>query len=227
MTINWPVTLAFSKTVLTFAGAASWPAAAAYIAMHFKDPISGAIGRAKSVKVWGAEVELPVQPTNQSDTGATAVTGDAIKNLSVTPTPPVDDILSPRDTLIRNMIEKEPLSPEQKYAWAVRQAAIYAATADFERIYRLSYGSQLKLLKQANMLIYMTVASVKDFFDMNRNQDLTAPTYNFDAWLRFMVNSGLVDISDISDIPQLQLTANGRAFLLWMVEQRVVDEKPF
>lgn len=225
--VDWPVTLAFSKALLAFAGAASWPAAAAFIALNFKEPLSGAIARAKKVSVFGVEAELPTQVANQADAGLKTIPGAEGKRLSVSPTPPFDEVLSPKDAIVRAMIEEQPLSPEDKYAWAIRVAAGYATTADNERAYRLIYGSQIKLMKHINVVQSIPISAAPSFFEENRDRSVNSPVYNYEAWLGFLTNGGLVEKADSSPESVLRLTANGRNFLLWMVAQRAPEEKPF
>lgn len=125
------------------------------------------------------------------------------------------------------MIEEQPLSPEDKYAWAIRVAAGYATTADNERAYRLIYGSQIKLMKHINVVQSIPISAAPSFFEENRDRSVNSPVYNYEAWLGFLTNGGLVEKADSSPESVLRLTANGRNFLLWMVAQRAPEEKPF
>lgn len=227
MNVDWPITLAFTKAFLNFAGAASWPAAAAGIAIAFKEPLSGAIGRAKRVSVFGVEADLPTQVTAQKDASIGALEHTSIEQLSVTPLPLEDEVLTPLDSAVRELIEKEPLNPEQKYAWAIRLAANFANTANNERIYRLAYGSQLKLLRQLNLVISMPLTLARDFFEQEKDRSVTLLNYNFEAWIGFLREMQVASIIEVSGDRHVQLTAKGRNFLLWMVQQRAVEEKPY
>ncbi|MDY7525355.1 hypothetical protein [Sphingomonas sp. 10B4] len=122
MHINWPIVLAFTKALLGFAGAASWPGAAAIIAFQFREPITGAIERARRLSAFGVEADLPANPqlAGVGDDHVPPAVEISASQLSVSPQPPFDVVLSPKDDWVRSFIEKEPLTVEQKYAWAVR-----------------------------------------------------------------------------------------------------------
>lgn len=224
---DWPLVLALTKLATGFAASISWPVAAGAIAYTFRKPISSAIGKARSVSAFGVSVDLPVQPQDLDKLGPSGLAPTvAARELSVTPIPPSDETLDPIDAYLSGLLEKEPLDDRQRYQWAIRLASAQALTAEYERVYRLSYGSQLRFLKQLNVSGRTTLAYAMQFFATHSAPDFEDATYTFEPWLNFLTRSLFVNELNEAGATFLELTARGRGFLTWMIAHRASEDKP-
>jgi hypothetical protein len=224
--VDWVTVLAFARPTLSFFGEAAWPISAAFIALRFRQPISEAINRAKRFSAFGAELDMP-PPQQQLSADQTIAAASA--SLSVTPEPQHDAVLAPVEAHFFKALENEPLSPEQRYHWAVRVAASQAMLARHEQHYRLIFGSQIAFLKYVNVAGFVSIADAQRFFDEYKAKDLNNPLYHFQNWLNFMMGAGndLEGFVSENAVEQVRLTPTGRAFLLWLAAQAAPENKPF
>ena len=85
----------------------------------------------------------------------------------------------------------------------------------FERIYRVIYGSQMKVLKVLNESPGLTREALAQYPSLA----VIVSGTTFDQWLQFLVDTGLVEAQEQSFV----ITEVGRRFLGYVVEQRYAE----
>lgn len=169
-------------------------------------------------------------PALQQPTSTTANSDllDHGRTATVSPEPPFDPVLAPIEQHLLSAIEYEPLKIDQKLKWAVRMAAVQAMLARHEQHYRIIYGSQLAFLRHLNVAIVAPVQNARYFFDTFGTKPPPIPTYTYENWLSFLINTFDIEKYVAPDGQEMfRLTPTGKAFLMWATEQSVPDQKPF
>jgi len=211
-----------------------WPAVVVFIICFFNQEIRRFFGKIKSVKAkeYGLEMTpdeglsdqpkkpvtptVPPLPTPQAGAGEIAFE-KAKAAAKITPA------LEPMIANIRDSIQKSPFTLEQKMELGIAAIARVALTAEYWRIYHFIYGSQLQLLQilntrpvpQAELDVFFE--NVKQHFP-DAHKSSNPLTYS-----AFLVNNGLIAQEGGNYI----ITARGREFLLWCIENNLGFNKQY
>lgn len=95
---------------------------------------------------------------------------------------------------------------------------------DFEKIYRLVFGSQIQLLKDMNTQTsdgssrYLAIF----FLYMQQVHKPVFDSWGFDQYLSFLVRTNLITLINSS----YQITEKGKAFLAYLVQSGYSEDKP-
>lgn len=108
----------------------------------------------------------------------------------------------------------------------IGQLATSQLYAHFERIYRLVFGSQIKLLDALQLHGPLITMIVQLFYDSaaQAEQEFYAD-YPFESWCKFMAANYLIEINSENDT--CSITPVGRDFLVWMLTQRLSRDRAY
>lgn len=171
----------------------------------------------------GVSVELNPAAQDAQDNAPDAAIASTTRQLTVSPEPPVHDILSPCDAHYLSLVRSEDLTQEQREKWLARIASSYTDLWRQENHYRLIFGSQIAFLKRLHLFGPQPVDSVKEFYEANGAIPPPIPTYTFENWFGWLIESKDVAV----EVDQVFITPLGKRFLQWMTEAAVVDQKAF
>jgi hypothetical protein len=120
--------------------------------------------------------------------------------------------------------ELEAIDPGKKEGVLLRSFAQTRLAYAHEFIYNRIFGSQIAFLKRLNEIPSTTLDHSREFFKpyAEKFPEFYA-TYTFEAWLRFLVVGGLVTENGNS----LVINEYARDFLIYIVEQRLLENKPW
>lgn len=95
---------------------------------------------------------------------------------------------------------------------------------EFERTYRLIFGSQLRLLQALNSTPSLESAEINTFYFLPAKQTQSDfyGNYTFDQWLAFLTDTGLVEGKE----SKVFITIKGKEFLKHLVQFSYPTEKP-
>ena len=113
---------------------------------------------------------------------------------------------------IENKLKKDLAeSPYKKIDIMVRDSTNYRIATEFERIYRIIFGSQMRLLRHLNMRKSMTKSEVAKFFKQEKKK-MPDSDIELEHWVRFLVSQGLMEYKSEGYL----ITNKGTAFLAYV-----------
>jgi hypothetical protein len=194
VSVNWSLILDYIQVLI-------WPVIVAgivaYLLWRYNTNVGNLIDRIKSVEgPWGKALFHP-EGQQDSDTEEAAAE-EAVANYN---------------GLVDTLVEAYEQAANTEAA-LTRELALKDLQLDFERIYRVIYGSQVDALRQLRQL---PSGSDRDTLRMHFLQaQAAAPPVpalqarTFEAWLAWLISIGLIEVDSMN---QLHLTTKGSAFL--------------
>jgi hypothetical protein len=92
----------------------------------------------------------------------------------------------------------------------------------FEKIYRIIFSGQIKLLKELNNLYMLDKQNAQKIFEAHQqNNMLSNKQEAFDEWLSYLKNNELIQENNDT----LQITEVGRDFLIYLTKNRLLEDK--
>lgn len=113
---------------------------------------------------------------------------------------------------IENKLKKDLAeSPYKKIDIMVRDSTNYRIATEFERIYRIIFGSQIRLLRHLEATKTLTKNEMVKFFKQEKRK---APDSNIELepWIKFVVSQGLMEYKD----DEYKITPKGQAFIAYL-----------
>lgn len=102
-------------------------------------------------------------------------------------------------------------SPYKKLDIMIRDSANYRIATEFERIYRIIFGSQMRFLRHLDIVKKISNKDAIKFFKQEKkkvsNNDL-----EYDAWIRFLISQKLIEYKDDT----YTITNKGLAFITYV-----------
>lgn len=113
---------------------------------------------------------------------------------------------------IENKLKKDlSESPYKKIDIMVRDSTNYRIATEFERIYRIIFGSQIRLLRHLDATKILTKNEVVKFFKQEKRK-MPDSNIELDPWIKFIVSQGLMDYKD----DEYKITNKGQAFIAYL-----------
>ena len=139
----------------------------------------------------------------------------------------VSPIVLEQQNRIRADLEKLRLTcnKDEAITILVQHLALYQLYYAAERIYRVIFGSQIRILKSLNLYGPTRISEIQAVYENAKNEFPKAyEAYPFPAYLNFLKTSNLAGTSD--EI-MYSITPLGKAFLQWIAMEGVSENKPF
>lgn len=206
----------FSKTI----DALAWPICIIIMALIFKNAISNAISTlAARVKSLGLSSAIFNEPAQKSDNNE-----DKLKNS-------LEDVLE-NEPLIKSYLAwaEEEIKKGVKLTNLPEIAFLKAKVVElhiyfnFEKIYRVIYGSQIHLLMFMNSQTYTAKEEVEKFY---LRAKLAFPNlynqYSFNQWINYLKNELLVNENEHG----YSITLEGKTFIIFITRQNYDINKLF
>jgi hypothetical protein len=181
----------------------AWPAAAAWIAWYFRDPIVAQLPRVTKVG------PVALQPLASSQANATAPgkipNEDTIRKI---------EAAVPTELLQEARITIEGLFPNSRDGDLLTLSSALLIGGVFERTYNFVFGSQIALLQQLNS-IPQTVEQARAYYERAGSAfPEIYKNYTFEQWLNFLQSFLLTT----KEGDRISITQRGRGFLRYIVE---------
>jgi hypothetical protein len=214
--------------IVSLARIAAWPLVIALVAWWNRASILKILNslaeRALTAKAPGGfEVNVGAATSQGREAGT------QIAEAPISPTPPALAAIAVRPAItylegeLRQQLVGIP-DPVQQNNLLIGALAETRIRAGHEAIYNRIFGSQLEAMKTLDIRGSATVADAKQYYDTLIPRFPTMyPSYPFDSWLGFMVNTGLV----YRDGERLTPTVYGHDFVVYITENRLSGDKPF
>jgi hypothetical protein len=200
---------------------AAWPIAVVIVAAMFKCELVSALtslpGRGFKLEGWGFKAEL--NGDEQKQAGAESPVNEKI---------PTHPILTPNPRTAVNTIEANlrrelnEIEDDKREPALLRALALTRLEAGHEFTYNRIFGSQIAGLRQLNAMGRASIDQARAFYEPYANFLPSGAGYNFDTWLGFLLNLGLV----LRNGDWLEITDFGRDFLQYLTERRLSENKP-
>ncbi len=115
------------------------------------------------------------------------------------------------------------VDPSAQFATLLRDLATTRVRASNEFFYNRIFGSQIAALKALNLAGYLGTADLETFYASARERwpDVYA-AFPYSAWLDFLLQGLVRENAD-----RFEITNHGRAFLSYIIEQRLTEVKAF
>jgi hypothetical protein len=213
----------WGKAAIDLVKVAAWPGVVVFLAWKFGSELSGVLSSLLSRKfeVEGPGFKAKVDAAEQQQQGAE---NPAIKKLPETP------LLGPSSRPAVARIENEmraelkAVEPEKWSEVLLRDLAQARLERGHEYIYNRIFGSQIGFLKRLNEVPRLTVDQAREFFKPYADQfPQVYSEYGFDGWLHFLTVSALVERKG----DDLEIGEIGRDFLVYIINQRLSESKPW
>ncbi len=113
---------------------------------------------------------------------------------------------------IENKLKKDlSKSPYKKIDIMVRDSTNYRIATEFERIYRIIFGSQIRLLRHLDTTKTLTKNEVAKFFKQEKRK-MPDSDIELEPWTKFVVSQGLMEYKN----DEYNITNKGRAFIAYL-----------
>lgn len=210
-------------TVLKIIEILKWPIVIIIIAMIFKKSISSLINRTKSIK--GGKYGLEIEPSKQQKKVSKRLPETKSKKEEIEKRLNLlsDDTRNKLQEAIKKETDFDKLNTEEDKIEAIlRYSEVLYIILNFERIYYLIFGSQIRLLNHLNSSYNQTINMTKFFYDNAVGRNPHLKDYSYEQYLSFLQNEKLVVIGKDETI---QITLFGRDFLKYMIDTGLSDLK--
>ena len=210
------------EMVLSILDLLKWPIAVIVIALIFRRSIKDLIGRTKKLKGgnFGLETEVNQSGDQMGLKSSNSKLEEIEKGLHIIS----DDTRKHFAAQIINDTKLEEAKSEEEKAkilFAYCEALYFYF--QFERVYSLIFGSQIRILNHLNSSFHETTESIKFFYDsaVERNPELSK--YPYEDYLDFLKFQGLTLIGEEGSIV---ITSFGRDFLKFLIDSGKSDLRP-
>ena len=196
----------------------AWPVAAAWIAWYFRDPIVALLPRVNKI----GPVGLETASTQQSGAPVPGeVSNASLKRIEGSVSP---ELLEEGKELIEKAFARDQ-SELKKSEHLLTLSSALLISGLFERTYAHIFGSQIILLQQANAAPVST-DEARGIYDRAKGiWPAIYQTYTFEQWVGFLEVAFLL-LAKTADGRQFIITARGRGFLRYMVENGYSPARP-
>jgi hypothetical protein len=144
---------------------------------------------------------------------------DQVRSLDVMP------IVREQEKLIKADIERLKITPSELTDLLIKHLAVCQLVLRAEFLYRTIFGSQIALLKAANMFGPRDREQMLQFYDAAKNKfPLLYQSYSFEQYLQYLLLQGLL-MQEASG--KYVITMAGKEFLKWLAEVGATENKAF
>jgi len=219
-----------------------WPHAALvvtyFLISNFKNEFRAAIGRLNKLGPKGAEFGPPPSPEEMQGereistpsigvaSSTPSIEVESTNTKVVIPLPPyaVPQSLANAQSNIRS--EVEGMHPSETTEYLVTRLAMMRVLYDFETIYSLIFGGQIKFLNYLNQRLATGCAMSEAETFWKEHKLLFSPhmdSWTMDNYLEFLRYRGLIK----TDGSVIFITVKGNEFLVWLLQSGKSQEKPW
>jgi hypothetical protein len=144
---------------------------------------------------------------------------NAVRSLHVMP------IVQEQEKLIRADIEQLKIAPQELSDLLIRHLAVTQLALRAETVYRTIFGSQIALLKAANLFGSRDETQLLQFYDQAKDRfPLPYTSYSFDQYLQYLLSQGLLVQNHEG---KYVITVAGKEFLKWLADVGATEDKLF
>jgi hypothetical protein len=231
--------LEYTKLFVELIKGIAWPVVVAGILWWFRHPILAQLSRVTEVGPTGVKLGPPtvqeVTPPPSAGTVIASARGEAGGRGEAIASPDAavgigqikgrypPEVLEPALEAFRRELAKIAKTDAEKIDVLVHVVAGLNIQLSHERTYRQIFGSQIALLHTMQGLLPMSSDQVSSFYDdAARSYPELYKDIPFEHWLGFLTFSGLITERD----GRYEITDYGRAFLKYLVDSQLPDNKP-
>lgn len=201
---------------------------------YFRAEVRKFLGNARQLKAPGGfELNSDPHPQVAVDPEAPALPASTPErppeptraNAALPPASPL--VVQIEDTLRQELQARTPGDDAAQLTVAVRALATSRVALAHEANYRVIFSTQIMLLKSLNDGSIRHVEQARFWYDVFHQRMPDAPL-TFENWLQFLINAGYVQLDEITvGAPRgLTLDVLGQDFLLWMIHNRISENRP-
>ncbi len=213
------VLLHLLKDITTLLGILIWPLVVIIIFLILRKPLKDFINRIKSIGFKGTGIETEIPKKQSSDEGSPfeklikEIPNKNLERIQSNFNPETLEVFR-KAVLNESNVDSFKTHEEREKVLFSYSQMIYLIM-QFNRIYTLIYGSQIRILERLNSSKNETLDSIMPFFDeAKRNDPKFYENYPFKNYLEFLTSYGLIQIEANSVI----ITPIGRDFFKYIVE---------
>lgn len=118
----------------------------------------------------------------------------------------------------KDLAQKLAESPYKKLDIMVRDSTNYRIATEFERIYRIIFGSQMRLLRHLDSVKGLTKTDIAKFFKREK-REFPDSKIELEPWVRFVISQGLMECKN----DEYMITSKGRAFITYVAIMNYED----
>ena len=211
---------------------ALWPLCVFVLALVFRKPLVGLLGRIETFKGWGAELSTS-SAAKQLDKPLTPAGDDLLaKPAEAQALLPIGDALEEQRNAVKNYGGEYPtlrlwmdnikahlaslhfdLASQETSELLIRHLAVAQQLAKAEAVYRLIFGSQIAAMHKLNQTGPHPESVIRPYYERARNRSPRFYNdYSFESWMDFLTGNQLVAYEK----GQYGISLLGRDFLGWL-----------
>ncbi|WP_226065509.1 hypothetical protein [Kaistella polysaccharea] len=213
----------FTEIILKFIGSIAWPIIVLVIFLSLKKPISNLLLNLKKLSYGGTLLET-FSESNQKEQIAELENIDSqinesnfknyLSKFSQATNIELDEIINSETNLTE--INDVQTRAEQLYDYS----KLIVLLKNFERIYLVIFGSQIRILQRLNYSITEDIDELKFYFDNAvKIYPETYKNYLYKDYLQFLISNKLVNYDQESN--SLTITNFGQDFLRYIIESNL------
>jgi hypothetical protein len=218
----------------------TWPVVATIALFAFRQPISEWMGRISKIKAKDIEVESGAGGAiaQQTESKVPEITLaaehstetrscnslEATKKKEGATGIDVAPIVIEEQQQIRQYINGLNVPQTEAINILISLLAVTYLKLRAETIYRVIFGSQIKMLKALNLFGAKTKEELAVFYELAKTQYPSISSYSFENYLNYLITNGLI-AQEQDD--KFAITSAGKEFLKYLVDISANEDKPF
>ena len=240
-----PIWIELAKAAVDLVRAVVWPFALVFLAVDFEPELRAALSSLlrRKVDFEGLGLKVAVHEPEQQQTAKDAEDVYGVPPLITGPAenPSIERPLIERPSIEKQSLDPSPrpavtrienelrdalktIDPGKEGAVLLRSLAEARLERGHEAVYNRIFGSQIEFLKRLNEVPHLTVDQAREFFKPYADQfPQVYSKYSFDAWLNYMTVNALAARNG----DDLEISEIGRDFLVYIINQRLPEKKPW
>ena len=217
----------FTEIILNFLSSIAWPIIVLIIFLILKSPLSSLLSNLKKISYGGTSFETISESSQKEQITELANSDNKIDNsnyssflakFSIETNEELDKIVKNETNL------EEIVDLQSKINQLYDYSKLLVLLKNFERIYSVIFGSQIRILQRLNYSITENIDDLKFYYDNAvKIYPETYKNYEYIEYLKFLTSNKLVNY--IEETNSLNITNFGQDFLRYITESNLSLEK--
>jgi hypothetical protein len=200
----------------------SWPLAflifGIFFLFIFRKPILLFVGGMKEICVGNTKFSADLNVRQEAEKPADISKTEALANSFQSP------MLVELENAMRERLGKEVKNPAEREKILIKHLAVTAISHEFERVYRVIFGSQISALQIFASQELVSPENLLPIYEQaKRNYTEFYRSISFDSWLKFLVDFVLM----AQQGNKVGVTIRGKEFLKYLIDAGIPATKPF
>lgn len=217
----------FTEIILKFLSSIAWPIIVLIIFLILKSPLSALISNLKKISYGGTSLETNPESSQKEQINELEKSDNSVNSSNFVTF--LDKFSAETNAELIQIVNNETKIEEitdlqNKVNQLYDYAKLLVLLKNFERIYSIIFGSQIRILQRLNYTITENIEDLKLYYENAvKYYPETYKNYNFIDYLKFLTTNKLVNYTEGDN--SLTITNFGQDFLRYITESNLSLEK--